>query len=241
MKITILILSLLLALNISYAQKKKSNNNGRKQKGVASWFFASVGGRYGNSMMFNNNVSLTDDVNLSAANPSVGFDFSLGINFPFGIGLLVGFDQSTFNQKYDVYSVEYNTTLKSTGTFILLRVVSENFSYFEIGPKFSRFSDTPAFTTKNMYNSNYTSMIFGVGGSIYWNQNFDISIGARISYGFNLMTNESYPFGGEYNGPAFSTYEKTSAFDAQLRLAFNWHIGYFKEAGCDKHVEFLFF
>jgi len=228
MKNSIILLALILAFNCGYSQSRKKKKSSKKNKDVTTWFFASVGGKYGNSMLMNNYISTTDGLSLNSMNPSMGFDADLGVNFPFGIGLMVGYDQTSFNQKYEVLSIKDDFSLTSSGMIFLFRVVSENGAYLEFGPKLN--SLNVGGTNATDFRSNYTSIAFGVGGNLYWNQNFDISLGARFGYGFN-MTNNSLFFGNE----------KTSVLDTQLRLTFNWHIGYFRQAQCDKHVEFLFF
>lgn len=229
MKTTIYILALVLTFNCAYSQKKKSNSKKKGKSEVATWFFASVGGKYGNSMLMNNYIATTDGLSLNSINPSMGFDADLGVNFPFGVSLMVGYDQTSFNQGYEAYTLKDDFTLTSSGMVFLFRIVSENAAYLEVGPKFNNLSISDV--EANPFKSNYTSIAFGVGGNLYWHQNFDISLGARLGYGMNMTNNGISIFGNE----------KTSVFDAQLRLAFNWHIGYFRQAGCDKHVEFLMF
>ncbi len=228
MKLITLILAFLLTFTCSYSQKKKKKNKGKND--VATWFFASIGGRYGSSTLINNHVASTDGLSLNAFNPSSGFDIDLGVNFPFGVSLMVGYDQVSFMQNYEMFRAEDNISLKSSGTIFLLRVVSENAAYFEVGPKLNNLSADNIAGISSFKNS-YTSIAFGMGGNLYWNQNFDISLGLRFNYGFDLTNKGTILFGNE----------STSVIDTQLRLAFNWHIGYFRQAHCDKHVEFLFF
>ncbi|MFH2096200.1 MAG: hypothetical protein ABIJ16_10885 [Bacteroidota bacterium] len=237
MKYLIFVFIVLITISYGFGQRK---NQKKKHDDAATWFFLSGGGTFGNGVLMNDHVS-NQDIGMGFFNPSFGGDICLGANFPFGAGIVAGLDFNTLTQSYEYNSVSTDINLGYSGKYILLRGISANGGYFEAGPRFCKVTNEPGYTQHNDYRNNFTSLILGFGGNVYWHQNFDISAGLRLGFNFNHMETDNYPFGGIFDTTTLSSYEKTSSFTAQLRIALSWHIGYFRKAQCDKHIEFLFF
>ncbi|GAB4281660.1 MAG: hypothetical protein Kow0068_06170 [Marinilabiliales bacterium] len=223
-----------------YSQhKKKRNDSSKKNENVATWFFLTGAGSVGNSLMLNDQIGNTD-MDMSYVNVMNSFDIDIGANFPFNAGIMIGLGKSTYGQKFTYNDQELKLALSSFDTYFLLRGYS-NGPYVEIGPKFSKLTKIPSLETKNQYRERQTSILFGFGGSLYWHKNFDVSLGARLSYTFAIMEEDNYPFTPIYSSSGFDAFSQTSMFQAQLRLSLCWHIGYFATAHCDRHGEFLLF
>lgn len=242
MRIISVLLLLSLICGYAYPQKSKSKSKSKSKKDKPTWFFANVGGGYGNSILLDDHLS-NSTLMPKYLNPQYGFDGNLGVNFSFGIGLSAGIGKSGFEQNYSWNNIESKINVATTDKYLLFRVLGETGTFLELGPKFSKISHAPVANSFNNFKSSHTSLLFGLGGSLYWHNNFDISMGLRLTYGFNIMEDNNYPYGAvpDINITEYSSFEQSYNFTAQLRLVVNWHIGYFKTAQCDKHVEFLMF
>ncbi len=251
MRSVILLLVLaMLAGGPAFAQKKKKKSS-KKKKDMPTWFFAQVGGGFGNSLYLNNNASVEKDLSISPLNISSGFRGKIGANLSFGVGAAIEFGPGSHGLKYtwtdSVSGSETSNSMKfKTFDFaILLRKVSPTNGYVEIG--LHQFSSIKSQTNSdsevnNQFNAKYTSLVFGFGGPIYYHEKFDINAGLRVAYSLSdLMQTDHYPFAADYTIDPSKSYTSTKMFDIQLQVGFCYHIGYFQQAKCDGHLEFLMF
>lgn len=223
-----------------------------KDEKSPTWFYLGAGGGVGNSMFFEKHFFEGVEITASAFNPSYSYYGKFGVGFPFNMGLVYEFGFQTLSQKYEITSNvipfkgdNYDETINLTtsGHTIMLRGGSPSSGYVEFGPRFATVKSHPTFTGQNAYNSKYTTIEFGFGGPLYFHEAFDISLGVRLNYAVtNLMMDNHYPYAGlKYSTSHYSDLYTTNPFSFNLRLEMHWRIGYFRQAKCDGHVEFLFF
>ncbi len=238
MKKFIFILFIFIISNNAWSQHRHKSNN-KSTNETPTWFFLDLQGGYGVDEYFNNNINNDQNVEISYVNPSFSYAGKFGVNFSFGVGLAFEMGIANYSQSYDINNgIETFTHTSSVSALektILLRHSSLG-SYIEAGPQFLGIKSG----SSNGYN-NFTNIVIGFGGPLVYKNSFDINLGLRLTYSLSDVMNNYYPdnAGLKYI-PLYSPYSPTSIFSAQLTLGFNWHIGYFSQAKCDKHIEFLF-
>ena len=235
-KITIL-LALVLVFSTTWAQHRKKSKK-KSETESATWFFLSANGGYGTDLYFNDNISNDKNVDIYNFNTSYSFFGKFGVNFPFGVGLAFEMGKVSFSQSFDIKQIDgstlnYVSKVDAFEKTILLRHENISGGFIEIGPQFVDINSGD-------YYKKFTNLVFGFGAPLYSNNSFDINLGARFTYSLTDVMNNSYPNNATPVTPGYENYKPTAILSAQLMLGFNWHIGYFRKAKCDGHVEFIF-
>jgi len=235
---------LIFAFVLIFAQLKSQDSF----KQDPTWFFASFGGGYGNTMFFEKHFFEGVIIDPEYLNGAYGYQGKFGVNFPFNMGLAFELGNSYISQTYNIKNVLTNDYHKekigvnTSDKAIYIRGGSLTSGYLEFGPKFNTVKSAPAYNGFNKYSKTYTSFVFGFGGPLYFHNVFDVSLGLRLSYGLtNLMEKDNYPYGPHNNSASYSSTFTTNVFEAQIRLDIHWHIGYFAKSKCGTRTNFLFF
>ena len=237
-KVIFLIIAVIVT-NAAWSQRKHHKSNNKSANETPTWFFLDLQGGFGVDEYFNTNINNDQNVEISYVNPSFSYVGKFGVNFSFGVGLAFEMGISNFSQSYDIKPIVGGSTFTHTSEVsalqktILLRHSTLG-SYIEAGPQFLSIKSGD-------YYQNFTNIVLGFGGPLVYKNSFDINLGLRLTYSLSDVMNNNYPdnAGLKYI-PVYSSYTPTSILSAQLTLGVNWHIGYFSQAKCDKHIEFLF-
>ncbi len=239
MKKILLVILVILIVNTVFAQRTHHKSNNKSTKETPTWFFLDLQGGFGVDEYFNTNINNDQNVEISYVNPTYSYAGKFGVNFSFGVGLAFEMGIANYSQSYDIKSLTGGSTFTHTSAVsalektILLRHSTLG-SYIEAGPQFLSIKSGD-------YYKNFTNIVLGFGGPLVYKNSFDINLGLRLTYSLSDVMNNNYPDNAGLKYPAiYSSYTPTSILSAQLTLGFNWHIGYFSQAKCDKHIEFLF-
>jgi len=231
---------LFLVVNLSFAQ---------------SWLDVGLKGGYGFGIL--NNSNIWDDPGYShRLNGSGFFGGKIGFNFNDEHEITVDFIYGSFKQgfRYDVDlpildststivpTEEHSSEITfTTMDIILMYRHNKDGRYVEIGPRMSLISNsnrtddyyTTAFNP-NYFNSNVLGMTVGFGAYMMGTENFGITAGARLGFGFSDLISSD---GQSVNMPtlkAYDTYKGTFPVTLQLVFEANLDFAYMAKAQCGR-------
>lgn len=220
-----------------------------------SWLDIGLKGGYGYGIL--NNSNIWDDPGYNhRLNGAVFFGGKIGFNFNEKHEITVDFIYGDFKQgfRYDVDlpKLDSNSTITPTEehnseiTFTTMDIIlmyrhNKDGKYVEIGPRMSLISNgnrTDDYNTdpfnQNYFNSSIFGMTVGFGAYMVGSENFGITAGARLGFGFSdLISTE----GRTVNMPTLEVYDAyKGTFPVTLQLVFeaNLDFAYMSKAQCGR-------
>jgi len=242
-KIVFILIVLLLSTSI-YGQRRK------KRGSTIKWISIAVKGGYGNSILFNQDVSADDNVNLDFLSPAYNFGSRFGLTFGDNFGVYLEALSSGFNQKYDINtgngSYIKTQEFKSFDLILELRYTSNYGFYAEAGPVFSSLKSASEsnsvdgnYSPRDNYIDNfankYNSLMFGLGFAAFRGDRLSVNVGLRGTYAFGDFVENSNFYvlsDGVYSGT--STNEATNPFSLKVMLEVNYFFAFWGDANCGR-------
>ena len=234
------VIFLFFVVNISFAQ---------------SWLDIGLKGGYGYGIL--NNANIWDDPGYNhRINGSVFFGGKIGFNFNEKHEITVDFIYGDFKQgfRYDVDlpKLDSNSTITPTEehnseiTFTTMDIIlmyrhNKDGKYVEIGPRMSLISNgnrTDDYNTdlfnQNYFNSSIFGMTVGFGAYMVGSENFGITAGARLGFGFSDLISNNGQFVNMPTLKEYDTYKGTFPVTLQLIFEANMDFAYMAKAQCGR-------
>jgi len=240
-KFIFILVVLILSINI-YAQRSK------RRTSTVKWISLTVKGGYGNSILFNSDVSADENVSIDYLSPAYNMGGSLGITFGDNVGVFFEGLSSTFKQNYEINTGTnvYTKTqeFKSMDIAIALRYTSDYGFYVEAGPIFNALKKATETNTTTVsprdnyidnFTNNYTSLMFTMGFAAFRGDRISVNLGLRGTYAFSdLVENSDFYVlnDGVYHGA--STAAATNPFSAKVMLEVKYFFAFWGDATCGR-------
>lgn len=218
-----------------------------------SWTAVGIKGGYGASYLINKNYWTDQNIENQI---TFGYMFGGRLSENFNDKNELSFEcfSSLIRQNYIISDSVSASTVGMSYKTIDLALLYRNHNeggYFEIGPQMSfirKASPTSNIAdndpqTLTYFSPHYFSGVLGFGGNVMGSDNFDMLMGLRFIYGFSDIVSKNggrsdalpnFPIRDSYT-PKYSTYEPTNPFTILLMLEFNFDVGYFARATCNKN------
>ena len=243
-KIVFVLVILLLSTSI-YAQRRK------KRGSTIKWISLAVKGGYGNSILFNPDVALDENVSMDYLSPAHVIGARFGLTFGDNFGVYIEPLSASFKQKYEINDGT-NTYIKtqefkSFDFAFQLRYTSDYGFYAEAGPVFNTLKSATEsnsmdgnFRPTDSYIDNfadkYNSLMFGLGFSAFRGDRLTVNLGLRGTYalGDEFVTNSNFYVlnDGVYSGT--TTGAATKPFSAKIMLEVNYFFAFWGDASCGR-------
>jgi len=250
MKKIILILAVLLLSTSIYAQRSK------KRGSTIKWISLAVKGGYGNSILFNADVSADPNVTINYLSPAYNIGGRFGLTFGDNFGVYLEVLSSSFSQEYEISPVSVvpyvkKQEFKSLDMILELRYTSDYGFYVEAGPVFHTLksasetnSDESLVFTPNRdenlddFADKYNSLMFGIGFAAFRGDRLNVNVGLRGTYALGDFVVDPGSFyvlddGANYPPPA-STGAATNPFSAKIMLEVNYFFAFWGDASCGR-------
>jgi hypothetical protein len=226
-----------------------SNLNAQKN---LTWFFISLKGGYGTSMLYNK--ASFDDQNIiySFYSPSYYYGSRFGFLFGDHLGVSAEISMNNFSQNYNIEtqnsSFKQLAQLSSFDYAIYLNLKASTGIYFNIGPNFSNLKSADLTTTDNNSKSkksiisklspNFNSLVVELGLTPIMTDLFEMRIGIRGNYSFdNIISEPTYiiPIDNRIRYSPNYTDEKTNPIQLMASVEFIYVFGRYGRASCGKY------
>lgn len=242
MKKIVFILVIILLSTSLYAQRRK------KRGSTINWISIAVKGGYGNSILFNKDVTADANVSMDFLSPSYNIGGRFGLTFGDNFGVYLEALSASFKQKYEIKTT--NDTYKKTQEFktldliLELRYTSDYGFYFEAGPVFNTLksaSETNSIDgiSRNNYIDNfknkYNSLMFGMGFAAFRGDRVSVNVGLRGTYALGDFVENSNFYvlkDGIYDGT--TTNAATNPFSLKVMLEVNYFFAFWGDANCGR-------
>ena len=242
-KIVFVLVILLLSTSL-YAQRRK------KRGTTIKWISIAVKGGYGNSIIFNQDVSADANTSMDFLSPAYNFGGRFGLTFGDNFGVYLEALSAGFKQNYDINTGtdSYTKTqeFKSFDIILNLRYTSEYGFYVEAGPVFNNLksaSETNTidgnFLPTDNYIENfadkYNSLMFGLGFSAFRGDRLSVNVGLRGTYALGDFVENSNFYvlnDGVYGGT--TTNAATNPFSMKVMLEVNYFFAFWGDASCGR-------
>ena len=246
MKKIVFILVVLLLSTSLYAQRRK------KRGSTIKWISLAVKGGYGNSILFNSDVTADDNVNLNYLSPAYDIGGRLGVTFGDNFGVFFEALSSNFSQEYDIKdgTTSYIKTqeFKSLDMILELRYTSDYGFYVEAGSVFNNLTSATETNSEQLafvpnrdenlddFAGNYNSLMFGLGFAAFRGDRLSVNVGLRGNYALGDFVKDSGSFyvldDGVYN--TTGTGAATNPFSAKIMLEVNYFFAFWGDATCGR-------
>lgn len=242
MKQLIFILAALILSTSVYGQRRK------KRGTTVKWISLTLKGGYGNSILFNSDVSADENANFDYLSPAYNMGGSLGMTFGDNVGVFFEGLSSTFKQNYDIKNATsvYTKTqeFKTMDIGIALRYTSDYGFFVEAGPVFNVLKKATETNTTTIaqrdnyignFTSNYNSLMFTMGFAAFRGDRISVNLGLRGTYAFGDFVENSdfYVLDDDvYKGP--HTGAATNPFSAKVMLEVKYFFAFWGDATCGR-------
>lgn len=242
-KIVFVLIVLLLSTSL-YAQKRRGS--------TIKWISLAVKGGYGNSILFNQDVSADANTNLDYLSPAYNIGGRFGLTFGDNFGVYIEGLSSGFKQSYDINTGtdSYTKTqeFKSFDIVLDLRYTSDYGFYVEAGPVFNNLKSALETNTidgtipRDNYVDNfadkYNSLMFGLGFAAFRGDRLSVNVGLRGTYALGDFVEDPGSFyvlnDGVYHPTNIGTGAATNPFSAKIMLEVNYFFAFWGDASCGR-------
>lgn len=223
------------------------------------WVDIGIKGGAGLSVMYNDNLwnDRGVDVKFKGGNTYGG---KIGINFNNNRAITIDFMSSKIQQAYTFRTPSGNFTInsayKSFDIPLLYRYNSDYGSYMEVGGQMSMIKSltetgrpTPYPSLDGMMVEKYYAAVFGFGSYVVGTNNLYLTMGFRMTYGFNDLIDQDggfnqanyYPFLGSYTPDfPYESYKATNPFTFNFIMELNYDLGYIAKSNCNREAIIFF-
>ncbi|MFT4758885.1 MAG: hypothetical protein ACI9XO_000222 [Paraglaciecola sp.] len=213
------------------------------------WIEAAAKGGYGISFLHNSNIIDDDSYNYKITS-TYGFGAKLAVNFGPYHGISIDGIYNTLGQNFEydlpgAKNLKNEISWKNLDAYFLYRY-TRNRVFLELGPMYSFVQEVKQTDAgiefqeaENNYEHNYLSGVFGWGGYLAGSETFSLVLGMRLHYGLTNFVNSD---GQKLGLPNFVNYpdnKKTRPAFIQVMMEFNFGIGRFAKAQCNKRMQFF--
>ena len=216
------------------------------------WFDLGFKVGYGPTIMYNKNIfdDRTYDHELTAGSVLGG---KLGVNFADHHAFTFDYTSSKSKQFFEFEFGGQNGARNEYewdhSDILIMYRYSGNSAFVEIGPKFTsvkdvrqRFMASPEGDVSDLFEDNYTSVVFGFGSYLLGTDLFTMQLGVRLHYALGDFVNAD---GIAANYPtierSYADYKDTKATAVQFSVEFNYAFGRFAKAACSHRWRLILF